>query len=392
MHKESDNIKIPVKILLIEDDEDDYVIIKELLTGIQGRKYNLTWISDYQNSLSTLKQDHHDVCLLDYRLGIYNGIDLLKETHDPGFLMPVIFLTGQGEYSVDLEAMKAGAADYLVKGELTTSLLERSIRYALERKTAALRLQKAYDELEEKVMKRTEELKRANEKLHIASGKIKSFAYSISHDLKSPAIGLAGLSRRLNENYANCLGDKGKVYCEQISKAAEQIYSLVEMINSFIKTKEMPLELEDVNLEEIFQNIKSNYSELIKERNLSWIIPRKLPVIRADRMCLTRIFSNLVGNALKYGGRNLSRIKIDIIENNFEYVLSTEDDGRGLRQIDEIDIFKPYERIDEEREAEGTGLGLTIVKEMAEKHGGKVWYESHRNKGTTFHVSISKFI
>lgn len=392
MNVEIEDIEAPVNVLLIEDDEDDHIIINALLSNIQSRRYNLTWISDYQDSLSVLTQGDHDVCLLDYRLGINNGIDLLKNAHALGVPIPVIFLTGQGEYSVDLDAMKAGAADYLIKDELTSTLLERSIRYALDRNAAALKLQNAHDELEDRVRQRTEELKIANEKLQVASDKIKSFAYSISHDLKGPSIGLIGLSRRLCEYYGNSLDSRGKLYCEQISKAAEQVYSLVEMINSFIKTKEMPLKLEDVYLEELFQNMKLNYSEQISERKLSWIVPEKPPVIRADKMCIVRILANLIENALKYGGRDLSTIKIGVIENSSEYILTIGDDGKGIEQVDGHDIFRPFERLETNFQTEGNGLGLAIVKEMAEKHGGAVWYDSGINKWTNFHVSISKFI
>ena len=382
----------PVKVLLIEDDEDDYIIIRELFGGIHYRSFDVTWISNYQESLRLLKQNYHDVCLMDYRLGVYNGIDLIKEAVDSGVSMPVIFLTGQGEYTVDLEAMKAGAADYLVKDSLTPLLLERSIRYAIERATAAEKLKLAYDELEDRVKQRTKELRDVNEKLRKASEKIKSFAYSVSHDLKSPSSSLIGLANRLYKNYGNQFDEKGKTYCEYIRKAAEQIYLLVGLINSYITAKEMPLNLEGIHLEEIFNDIAAGYSVRLSDREINWVIPDKLPVIRADRMCITRIFTNLVENALKYGGADLSRICIRADENSSEYIISIEDDGKGLKEIDNHDIFQPFKRPVGSREIEGSGLGLAIVKEMVEKHGGSVWYDSVGGKGVRFYISISKFI
>lgn len=381
-----------VKVLLIEDDEDDYIIIREFLAGIPLRSFDVTWISNYHDSLPLLRNNYHDVCLLDYRLGVNNGIDLLKEANDSGASIPVIFLTGQGEYSIDLEAMKAGAADYLVKDTLTSSMLERSIRYSIERANAARKLKSAYDEMEDRVRLRTKELKDANMNLRKASEKIKSFAYSVSHDLKSPASSLIGLTNRLYKYCEDNPDEKYKVYCLQIKKAAEQVYSLAGLINGFITAKEMPLKLEVIPLEEVFNDIATRYSERLSEREIRMIIPDNLPSITADRMCISRILTNLVENALKYGGDNLSRICVRVDENNSEYIISVEDDGLGLREIDNHDIFQPFIRIDENRKIEGNGLGLAIVKELVEKLGGNVWYDSVYGKGATFYISISKFI
>jgi two-component system cell cycle sensor histidine kinase/response regulator CckA len=126
----------PLKVLLVEDDEDDYILAKELFSEFQGRRVKLDWVKNYEAGLEAMGRNQHDVCLVDYRLGAHNGIELLRTALDRGCKAPIILLTGQGEHEIDLEAMKAGAADYLVKGRLDAGLLERSIRYALERKRA----------------------------------------------------------------------------------------------------------------------------------------------------------------------------------------------------------------------------------------------------------------
>jgi DNA-binding response OmpR family regulator len=126
-----------IKILLIEDDEDDYFLTKSLLKEIKRERFDLEWASTYDAGVKKLLQQQHDICLVDYRLGAQNGIDLLRVAVEHGCKMPIILLTGQGEHEIDLEAMKAGAADYLVKGRLDAVLLDRSIRYALERRRAA---------------------------------------------------------------------------------------------------------------------------------------------------------------------------------------------------------------------------------------------------------------
>ena len=120
-----------LKVLLVEDDEDDYVIIRDLLSEME--RFELEWVIDYEDALKAIEREEHDVCLLDYRLGERSGLELLHEALRRGYKAPIILLTGQGDREVDLEAMQAGAADYLIKGQIGAPLLERSIRYAFTR-------------------------------------------------------------------------------------------------------------------------------------------------------------------------------------------------------------------------------------------------------------------
>ncbi len=117
-----------LRVLLVEDDEDDYVIIRDLLSEIE--ELDLEWVSDYDEAAGALGRGEHDVCLLDYRLGGRSGLDLLRAASEGGSGVPMILLTGRGDRELDLEAMQAGAVGYLVKGQIDAPLLERSIRYA----------------------------------------------------------------------------------------------------------------------------------------------------------------------------------------------------------------------------------------------------------------------
>lgn len=154
-----------LKVLLIEDDEDDYVLVRSLLSESPALQYGLEWVTTYEAALEAMDRDEHDICLLDYRLGERSGLDLLREVTGKKYKAPIIFLTGRGDYDVDFEAMKAGAADYLVKDQISVPLLERSIRYAMEHKKAEEQLRRAYNEVEIRVRERTAELARVNEAL-----------------------------------------------------------------------------------------------------------------------------------------------------------------------------------------------------------------------------------
>jgi two-component system, cell cycle sensor histidine kinase and response regulator CckA len=129
---------IPViKVLLVEDDEDDFILTRDMLSSIRTWRFEVDWLRTYDAGLQAALENRHDVCLVDYRLGAQDGVELLSAALAGGCQLPIIVLTGMGEPEVDMAAMRVGAADYLVKGRLEASELERAIRYAIERKRAA---------------------------------------------------------------------------------------------------------------------------------------------------------------------------------------------------------------------------------------------------------------
>lgn len=126
-----------IKVLLVEDDEDDYILTRDLMSELPGQRFALEWAKTFASGLELMCRNQHDVVLVDYRLGAQNGIELLRAAACRGCQAPVILLTGAGQHQVDIEAMQAGAADYLVKAQLQAHALERSVRYAIQRKRAA---------------------------------------------------------------------------------------------------------------------------------------------------------------------------------------------------------------------------------------------------------------
>jgi DNA-binding response OmpR family regulator len=126
----------PVRLLLVEDDEDDYLITRDLLTSQDRAHFEVEWCAEFETALAAILERRHDVYLIDYRLGSRTGLDLVRAglASRPG--APVLILTGQLDYEIDLEATALGVTDYLVKQELNAASLERSIRYALSHQQA----------------------------------------------------------------------------------------------------------------------------------------------------------------------------------------------------------------------------------------------------------------
>jgi len=154
-----------IKILFIDDDEEDFLIVEDLLAEIKSRNYSLTWISNYKDAEKTLIENNFNVVLLDYRLGAQSGLDLLKKFDPLNLSGPVILLTGQEDPELDDLATKTGFADYIIKSKLEPELLDRSIRYNIEQFKNIQKIRELNKTLENKVEERTEELNGAIKKL-----------------------------------------------------------------------------------------------------------------------------------------------------------------------------------------------------------------------------------
>lgn len=189
-----------VKILLVDDDEDDYIITRDIVADIQGRNYLLDWTDSFDKALDLIEQKKHDVFLVDYRLGAHDGLELITKAVAEGCTAPFILLTGQSDRETDEKAMRAGARDYLVKGSLNPYDLERSIRYSIEHAKSLAQIQTLNTELEQRVEERTEELAEAirklehtNRSLHEAQQDIRKALQKEKelHELKSRFVTIA---------------------------------------------------------------------------------------------------------------------------------------------------------------------------------------------------------
>jgi len=232
--------------------------------------------------------------------------------------------------------------------------------------------------------------KQAEEALQDSAQKLKLFAYSVAHDLKSPAIGVYALSKRLSKYAKDVLDEKGRNYCDQILKVSEHIAALVDKVNVYIATKEARLSIEIIDIGEILQMLKDEFSAQLSIRQIDWRTLETAVKINADRLSILRVFRNLVDNSLKYGGEGMSTIWTVYEDSEDFHIFSFSDNGRGLKEEDSEKIFRAFQRNETSRGVEGAGLGLTIIKEIAEQHGGKVWVEPRGKKGITFCISISK--
>lgn len=153
--------------------------------------------------------------------------------------------------------------------------------------------------------------------------------------------------------------------------------------------KEAPLYLEETSVGDVVESVVGEFSEQLGERRIRVVGAEGLPSVVADRMGLTRVFRNLLDNALKYGGDDLSELCIGYQRQEGFHVFSFGDDGVGLPEEDKERLFEPFERRKNSKGITGTGMGLAIVQEMLKRHGGRIWVDPDTRKGVRFYLSIS---
>jgi PAS domain S-box-containing protein len=219
---------------------------------------------------------------------------------------------------------------------------------------------------------------------------VKRFAYSVVHDLKSPAGSLSSLTELFHRKYGDALDERGRLFCDQIKQTSLQISDLVQNINTYIAAKEVTLKLEEFQLQELLTVLREEFADRVAARAIRWVEPPEGVAIRADKLALLRVLRNFVDNALKYGGPELHRIEIAYRGTPEHHQLCVQDDGVGLPPQAEEKIFELFHRGQTASGTSGAGLGLAITRELAEKMGGDVWAERPSDHGAIFCIYIAK--
>lgn len=233
-----------------------------------------------------------------------------------------------------------------------------------------------------------EALKRSNEELRIANDDLNQFAFSASHDLQEPLRILSVYSQLLCRRYDSKLDDKGLEYLEFIADGAKRMEMLIRDLLAFIQAINIdPAELEPVDACVVLQKALANLKRSIVESQAE-VCYGDLPRLRVGETHLLQLFQNIIGNAIKYRGKDKPLIQVDAVQANGRWELSIQDNGIGIAPEHQTQIFGLFKRLHQREQYHGTGIGLAICQKIVEKYGGRIWVESTGGPGSTFRFTL----
>jgi light-regulated signal transduction histidine kinase (bacteriophytochrome) len=268
--------------------------------------------------------------------------------------------------------------------------------------------------LEQRVTERTRELatelaerRRAelqlaerNRQLAASNRELDDFAYVASHDLKEPLRGIHNYAGFLLEDYSDRLDDEGRSKLQTLMRLTRRMESLIESLLHYSRVGRVELATGDVDLQRVVEELVESLAITLAESGAEIIVADRLPVVRCDRVRVEEVFRNLVINAIKYNSGSEKRVEIGVVPPGGEAggvavsadgpaVLFVRDNGIGIPARHHQVIFEIFKRLHgREAYGGGTGSGLTIVKTVIERHGGRIWVDSRPGEGATFYFTL----
>jgi light-regulated signal transduction histidine kinase (bacteriophytochrome) len=241
------------------------------------------------------------------------------------------------------------------------------------------------------VLRKADELAKINIELERSNSELDAFAYIASHDLKEPLRGIHNYSSFLLEDYGDVLKEDGVSKLQTLMRLTQRMEDLIDSLLHFSRLGRVELVLQKVDINSVVKNVLDVLKISRKEDNVKIYIPRYLPIVRCDRVQIQELFTNLIGNAIKYNDNSEKWVEIGYLDISSpeSVVFYIKDNGIGIREKHKEAIFRIFKRLHTANKyGGGTGAGLTIAKKIVERHGGKIWVESIYGEGSTFYFTL----
>lgn len=387
-------------ILIIEDNPDDRELISRCLNDIAEVGYRCIEAASGEEGLALIKQHKPDCVLLDYSMPGHNGLEILKQIQMMDALLPVIMLTGQGNESIAVQAIKQGAQNYLVKSNVTSELLHRAIGVSIEHAC-----------MERKLSDQRKHIEQQAAELELINEELATFTYIASHDLRSPLVSLRGFSGEMyrsidiivpllektlpglseieREIIRREIGQHIPKSLSYINNAAEKMDRLTSAILKLSRLGRIESVMEAINTNRLVGQCLAALAHQI-EQTRTTVEVGDLPEVLGSPTSIEQVFGNLLDNALKYlEPSRPGRIRIHGIQGSSYATFVIQDNGRGIAKGDLHKVFEIFRRAGDVENIPGEGMGMPYVRAIVKRHGGNIWCESNLGEGTTFHFTIA---
>jgi two-component system sensor histidine kinase/response regulator len=359
--------------ILIVDDEAAH--LKALCDTLSIEGYTTTGTPSARSALDMLRAQPFDVLLTDLMMPEMTGIALLNAARELSPDIACIVMTGHGTIDSAVEAMKGGAIDYVLKPIKLNALMQ-----VIARGLQIRRLHQVIDE-------RTRQLEQANKDLE-------AFSYSISHDLRAPLRVVDAFCKMFLEDYGETIPAEGRRMLDRARAGSQQMSQLIDDLLAFARFGSKPLQTGAIDMHNLCTRVASAVRAQAQAAGLAnaeavTVEIGELPACIGDNSLLEQVLTNLLSNAFKFTrGRSQPRVEVSAASEGSNCVYVVRDNGVGFDTTYAHKLFGVFQRLHSATEFEGTGIGLSIVKRIVQRHGGRVWAESTPGEGAAFYFSL----
>lgn len=358
-----------INILLVEDNSGDRRLISEMLAEASNVTFDVKYADRLQAAMEYLSQNRVEVILLDLGLPDSQGLETLKKTYAQVSETPIVVLTGLNDEMIGTQAVNEGAQDYLIKGQVDTNLLKRTIRYAIERKQAEGREQRLQLQL--------------NLSNRLAS--LGLMVEGIAHEINNPLTSVIGFAQML---MFEDIPENAREDVKTIGDNAQRVADIMKNLLTF--AQQQKLEQTYINVNDIIEATLKMRAYPLEDSNITVTtqLDPALPSTMADATLLQQAFLNLVINAetamkLAHGKGSLL-IKTALISDTIQILFT--DDGPGIAEANLVHLFDPF--FSTRGFGQGTGLGLSVCYGIITEHNGQIYAKSQLDKGSVFTVEL----
>jgi hypothetical protein len=365
---------VAARILVVDDER---ALMNALCDTLEAEGYRAEGFTSATDALAALREEPFDLLLTDLMMPGTDGIALIRAAMGVDPDLVCLLITGHGTITTAVDAMQSGALDYILKPFKASALLP-----AVARGIAVRRLREEKTALERSLFDRTRELQAANQELE-------AFAHSVAHDLRAPLDAITGFSAVMADRAAVLAESRVRELAGRVHANAVHMGALFDDLIKLSRTSRAELRRSDVDLSAMAAEIGAALRGGEPGRQVTLDIETGLRV-QGDAGLLRVAFENLLGNAWKYTSRRAdSHIELrSERDSQGEPVLAVCDNGVGFDMAYAQNLFKPFRRLHGAGEFPGTGIGLSIVRRVVERHGGRIWAEAAEGLGACFRLTL----
>lgn len=394
---------MPIKILVVDDEPKLATLIRQLFRRqIRKKKFVFTFAQNGEDALNQLQANPDiDLVLTDINMPKMDGLTLLTRLKElkvdlsPG--LTAVIISAYGDMENIRKAMNGGAFDFITKPLDLKDLkltIEKTIEHSLllkkaieEKKQAEEALHRANQELEHRVLQRTVDLSRANHSLKTMNSELDAFSRMVTHDLKNPIASVIMCSSTIMEYFKELEEEELLEFVGLIHNSGHKAQTIIDELLLLARVRKATVSLEPLDMKQIMTQVRNHLLLMIEQYKATLIVPDSWPQAVGHAPWVEQVWFNYLSNAIKYGGSppqiEVGATKID--HHTIRFWI--RDNGPGIPAQAQASLFTEFTRLGEQK-VEGSGLGLSIVKRIIEKLGGKVGVKSQLGSGSEFYFTL----